>query len=121
MSHIYHTKVTQLGPLANEFISEKIIILFKGDAPAELAEYCVLHKENQLEDQIKANDIFKINDREYEITGVGEAVYKNLNQLGHITLKFDGNTTPDLPGTLSLEDKEVPEIHEGDILEIIRN
>ncbi|WP_342750492.1 PTS glucitol/sorbitol transporter subunit IIA [Alteribacillus bidgolensis] len=120
MAQIYKTTVTELGPMVTEFLNEKIIILFKGDAPEELAEYCVLHEVNQLDEEIKENDVFMINEEEYVITGVGSAVNKNLEQLGHITLKFDGSTEPELPGTLSLEEKEIPEIKLGDNLQIIR-
>ncbi|RSL30123.1 PTS sorbitol transporter subunit IIA [Salibacterium salarium] len=121
MTQVYETTVTGLGPLVTEFISEKIIILFKGDAPAELAEYCVLHDENNLQEEIKPDDVFKINDKSFVVTGVGSAVQQNLKELGHITLKFDGKMEVDLPGTLSLEEKEVPEINNGDTLEIIRD
>ena len=38
---------------------------------------------------------------------------KNLNQLGHITMSFTGDSTANLPGTLYLEAKEIPEITEG--------
>ncbi len=120
MKQIYYTEVSKLGEMVREFYEEKMIILFKQGAPAELEEFCVSHVINQLKEDIQANDTLKVNDNEYIITGVGSAVNKNLASLGHITLKFDGSQEPDLPGTLSLEDVEVPEIHQGDVLEIIR-
>ncbi|WP_431802345.1 PTS glucitol/sorbitol transporter subunit IIA [Halobacillus andaensis] len=101
-------------------MKKKMIILFKQGAPAELEEFSVSHEINQLKEDIQVKDTLKINDHEYKITGVGNAVNKNLDSLGHITLKFDGSQEPELPGTLYLEDVKVPEIHQGDIVEIIR-
>lgn len=121
MKTIYETTVTKLGPEVEAFLEEKILVLFKGNAPAELAEYCVLHDENVLHEDIEAKDELRLKDKIFTITSVGSAVTKNLSELGHITLKFDGNTEADLPGTLCLEDKEVPTFQEGDKIEIVRN
>ncbi|WP_353626499.1 PTS glucitol/sorbitol transporter subunit IIA, partial [Bacillus sp. JCM 19041] len=38
---IYRTTVTKMGPSAGDFLEEKMIILFKDNAPEELAEFCV--------------------------------------------------------------------------------
>ncbi len=46
MKKIYSTIVKDLGPMAEDFIGEKMIILFNENAPAELAEFCVLHTGN---------------------------------------------------------------------------
>ncbi|MBN9653395.1 PTS glucitol/sorbitol transporter subunit IIA [Halobacillus sp. GSS1] len=120
MKQIYYTEVTELGEMVMEFLEEKMIILFKQGAPAELEEFCVSHEINQLKEDIQPNDTLKVNDQAFQITGVGSAVNKNLASLGHITLKFDGSQEPELPGTLSLEDVDVPEISQGDVLEIMR-
>ncbi|MFC7061073.1 PTS glucitol/sorbitol transporter subunit IIA [Halobacillus seohaensis] len=120
MTQIYKTTITELGPSVEAFLEEKILILFKGNAPAELAEYCVLHEENRLDSEIEAKDTLKIKETSYQITAVGSAVNKNLDELGHITLKFDGKDEPELPGTMSLEKKELPSVRPGDTIEIIR-
>ena len=49
MKKIYSTIVKDLGPMAEDFIGEKMIILFNENAPAELAEFCVLHTGNELD------------------------------------------------------------------------
>ncbi|MBS4162628.1 PTS sorbitol transporter subunit IIA, partial [Klebsiella pneumoniae] len=51
----------------------------------------------------------------------GEAVAQNLANLGHITLKFDGASTAELPGTLYLEQKELPKVLAGDWIQIKRS
>ena len=62
MKKIYSTIVKDLGPMAEDFIGEKMIILFNENAPAELAEFCVLHTGNELTDTVEVGDILKIND-----------------------------------------------------------
>lgn len=108
MKKIYSTIVKNQGPLAEEFIGEKMIILFNENAPAELAEFCVLHIGNELTDTVEIGDILKINDTEYKIVEVGCEVQKNLGNLGHIALRFNNNADGEsLEGSIYLEDKEV--------------
>ncbi|HBH6790719.1 TPA: PTS sorbitol transporter subunit IIA, partial [Enterococcus faecium] len=54
----------------------------------------------------------------YVITAVGDVVQTNLNELGHITIKFDGSHEPELPGTMYVEDKEMPHLRKGTIIKI---
>ena len=92
MKKIYSTIVKDLGPMAEDFIGEKMIILFNENAPAELAEFCVLHTGNELTDTVE----------------VGCEVQKNLKDLGHIALRFNNNEEGEsLEGSLYLEDKAV--------------
>lgn len=119
MKLIYNTKVTNIGPLASEFYPENMIIMFKDNAPEELSDYCVLHNVNELQEDIKSGYTLKIDDAQYKITAVGDVVNKNLKELGHITLKFDGSTEPALEGTLYLEDKPVKEVSIGSVIEIM--
>ena len=108
MKKIYSTIVKDLGPMAEDFIGEKMIILFNENAPAELAEFCVLHTCNELTDTVEVGDTLKINDTEYKIVEVGCEVQKNLKDLGHIALRFNNNEEGEsLEGSLYLEDKAV--------------
>ncbi|AUN19340.1 PTS glucitol/sorbitol transporter subunit IIA [Clostridium botulinum] len=120
MKTIYNTEVNKLGIMVEEFYGEKMIILFKDNAPEELADYCVLHGKNELNDEIQVGDIFKIDGEEYKVTAVGDEVYKNLRDLGHICVRFDGSTNAELPGSLYLEDKKIKEIKEGTVIEVER-
>ncbi len=91
MQKIYSTIVKNLGPMAEDFIGEKMIILFNENAPAELAEFCLIHNGNNLTDTIEIGDILQINNTEYKIVAVGSEVQKNLANLGHIALRFNSN------------------------------
>lgn len=119
MKLIYTTKVTKIGDMVEQFYPEKMLIMFKENAPEDLADYCVLHSVNQLNEEIKTGNILKIGDTEYKITAVGGVVNKNLRDLGHICLKFDGSTEAALDGSLYLEDKEIKEVSIGDVIEVV--
>jgi len=119
MQTIYNTTITKLGDLFAAFYEEKMIILFKDNAPEELADYCVLHDTNELVDVVKQGDVLVIGDQEYKIVCVGDAVQVNLKNLGHITLRFNGDMEG-LEGSLYLEDKALPSIKIGDAISIYR-
>jgi glucitol/sorbitol PTS system EIIA component len=119
MKVIYHTWVTQLGNMVAAFTEEKLIILFQDNAPEELADYCILHRGNYVADIIQANDVLVISGQDYKIVGVGDDVQTNLQNLGHITLRFDGSKEGQ-GGSVYLEDVAVPTVQAGDVLWIYR-
>ncbi|WP_026882656.1 PTS glucitol/sorbitol transporter subunit IIA [Clostridium akagii] len=119
MKLIYNTKITKIGDMVPDFYPEKMVIMFKENAPQDLADYCILHNINQLNEEIKMGHTLKIGNVEYKITAVGDVVNKNLRDLGHICLKFDGSKKAALDGTLYLEDKEIKEVSIGDIVQVV--
>lgn len=119
MREIYSTKITNIGDMAEAFYGEKMVILFKDNAPEELADYCILHQGNQVSDVIQAGDVLAFNQKTYNIVCVGEEVQPNLTNLGHITLRFDGSREG-LGGSLYLEDTDMPSINIGDQISIYR-
>lgn len=121
MKKIYETEVVEHGPLAEAFLGEKMIVLFNDNAPAELAEFCVLHSGNDLIEEIEIGDILRINGTDYDILKVGSEVQKNLGNLGHISLNFKDCDDEDvLEGGLYLEDKEVSLPKVGTKIEIYK-
>ena len=50
----YETKVEQVGPLAQDFIDEGILVFFGMNAPEELTEFAILHHHTQLLQPIEA-------------------------------------------------------------------
>lgn len=113
MDIIYKTEVKEIGDLAGDMFSSNLIILYKMNAPAELAEISVMHEAESKEGEIEAGDIIKIGEKKFEILAVGDVVNKNIENLGHCSLKFNGKTEVELPGDINLEQKEIPEIKEG--------
>lgn len=110
---VYKTKVNNIGEEAELFQEEKMVILFGENAPAELAEYCYNIQVNPIEGHITVGQHVYFGDVPFEITAVGDVVEKNLQDLGHITIKFNGESNAELGGTLYVEDKEMPEVNIG--------
>lgn len=117
---VYQTIINKMGSSVEAFLDEKMLILFGENAPAELADYCLLIDVNATEGDIEAGDQLILGEKSYQITAVGDAVMKNLNSLGHITLKFDGATAPELPGTLYLEESDITPVTVGDSIKIVK-
>ncbi|MCK3654987.1 PTS glucitol/sorbitol transporter subunit IIA [Pasteurellaceae bacterium Macca] len=104
----YQTDITRIGNLSLDGIAEGMLILFKQDAPEDIAEYCLLHSHSQLQRPILVGDLMTFNHQDYLITAVGDIASENLAQLGHITLFFDGAEIAQFPGAIHLQGN-VPE------------
>lgn len=119
---IYSSKIVELGGQVPDFIAAaKMIIMFEESmALPELRDACVMHTGNELTDMIKPGDVYKISGTEFKIIKVGSEVQKNLMNLGHITIKFDGGNSELLEGSIHVEEKPVPEIKPGDTIEIYK-
>ena len=120
----YSTKVVELGGQVADFVAAaKMIILFETEMSKnlpELRDACVLHEGNKLEDTVKPGDIFKVGNAEFKVLKVGSEVQKNLMNLGHITIKFDGGAGDVLEGSVHVEDKPIPDIKPGDEIHFIK-
>ncbi|GMA09304.1 PTS sorbitol transporter subunit IIA [Tetragenococcus halophilus subsp. flandriensis] len=110
---VFETEIISVGEEAELFEEEKMVILFGKNAPDTLKDYCYNIQVNPVNGSITTGGKLNIGDTSFEITAVGEVVQKNLEDLGHITIKFDGSTTPELPGTLYVEDKDIPDLGVG--------
>lgn len=114
MMTLYKTKVINIGNEAEMFREEGMIILFGENAPESLSDYCYNIKVEPVAGEIEAGMELSIGSEKYSVTAVGSVVRKNLSELGHITIKFDGSREAELPGTLYVEDKALPEITIGE-------
>ncbi|MDQ1004437.1 PTS system glucitol/sorbitol-specific IIA component [Neobacillus niacini] len=110
MKTIYQSTVTEVGSQVELFLQEKMIVLFNESAPSDLREIAVIHQYCPLEDDITVGDELVIGDQSFKITSVGHKVNETMRELGHSTVSFNGSLESDLPGTLCVEDKEVPNI-----------
>lgn len=115
---LYETKIVDLGADAKMFQAEDMMILFGEEVPEDLANYAYIINVNPLEGNIEEGMMLAVGDSSYKITAVGNVVNKNLANLGHITLNFNGATEAELPGTLYLENKELPEATVGTTITI---
>jgi len=112
----YKTTITYIGELAVEALEDNMVVLFGNNAPKDVKNYCFVHSQDKLRGSIDLNTTLLIGEKAYIVTSVGNVANKNLNELGHVTLKFDGQKIPELPGTIHLLGPGLPSIAIGDEL-----
>ncbi|NPV87750.1 MAG: PTS glucitol/sorbitol transporter subunit IIA [Anaerolineae bacterium] len=110
----YQANVTFIGPMVSEFIENHILILFGESAPEELMEFAIIHDGKNLIKPLAVNDSVQIGESSYKVLAIGEVANTNLANLGHLVLKFNGNTSVEMPGDVCLEEKPLPPIQVGE-------
>ena len=113
----YKTKVTAIGAMVQELAEDvNLIILFNDDInDSDLKDISVSHEVGVLNEDIFVGDKLTIGDKIFDVTSVGNIATKTLKDLGHCTLKFDGDIKSNLPGEIHVRGL-VPEIKVGDII-----
>jgi PTS system glucitol/sorbitol-specific IIA component len=100
MTPLYQTVITRVGPYAYDALAENMLILFDETVPQDAGDYCFIHAADTLKGDIHPGAGLAIDTDRYTVTAVGDVVGKNLAQLGHITIVFDGQPTAKNPGSL---------------------
>lgn len=113
MSIKYQALITAIGPLVPEFTDAGVLVFFGQNAPSELAEFAVLHDGTHLEGTLGPGDRISLGDHAYRVLAVGEIANQNLAALGHLVVKFNGQTTPEMPGDVCTEALPLPPIEIG--------
>lgn len=110
MTTIYRSTVTEIGADVEMFSEEKMMIIFNDSVPKDLRDIAVIHNISPLEGQIEVGDELAFDNQTYRITFVGAKVNETVSELGHCTINFNGADHGELPGTLCVEEKEMPTI-----------
>jgi len=100
MTVIYQTTITRIGQSAPDALCDKMLITFREGAPADIEEYCFIHCHGELKGALRPGSQLELGDICYPVTAVGDVAEQNLRELGHITLRFDGQTEAEFPGTV---------------------
>lgn len=106
---IYDLEVTKLGELVGEFTAEGIWVFFGEGAPVEVAEFAILHRAAPPTTPLAPGQMIEIDQQHYAILAVGEVANTNIRNLGHLVLKANGHTTPELPGDICIDARPLPE------------
>lgn len=116
---MYKSKITDIGPLVEEFRSENVLVIFGEQATPELREMSAVHYPNRIteDEPIKLNGAFKIGNNQYTITQVGADANSNLLELGHVSIYFKDDDEKVLPGAIAVEPTQFPDFIEGDTIE----
>ena len=119
MKIIYENKVKDMGECAEEFRSENMIVIFGDNAPPEIKDYCYWVDVTPINGTIAPGQVLKIGGESYKLTAVGDEAPVTLAGLGHCTFNFNGLTEVDLPGTIYVEHKPMPELKKGTVIQIV--
>lgn len=103
MTVIYQTTITRIGQSAADALSDQMLITFREGAPADIEEFCFIHCHGELNGKLKAGGQLELGKARYAVTAVGDVAEQNLRELGHITLRFDGQPRAEYPGTVHVE------------------
>lgn len=120
MTVLFEVTATKIGELVAEFAEQKLLILFDENAPEELHDITVLHTDRKNTGEITSDDVLLIDGQSFQITFVGDTANNTIQELGHVTIKFDG-ASGDLPGTICVEEKPVPNVQAGSKIQFIRH
>ena len=118
MSVRFEATVAEIGEMVQQLADEKMLILFNQSAPKELRDVAVMHRDQTNEGEVQVGDTLVLGDESYQILFVGDKANDTLRDLGHVTLKFNGEKN-DLPGSICLEDKPLPALTTGMVIKVV--
>lgn len=118
MSLVYENKIKGAGDMVSAFQGEKMFILFGDNAPDTLKDFCYTIDIKDTNKEIAVGQILDIDGNKFEITAVGNVAEKNLTSLGHMTVVFDGSKKAALPGSIYVENADMPELKIGTTIKI---
>jgi PTS system glucitol/sorbitol-specific IIA component len=95
-------------------------VLFASDAPAELHDFAALHDVQLATGGPRAGDVVEIDGRRIPVLAAGHVVEANLLNLGHLDLKANGATTPDMPGDVCVPSNSLVVPSPGAVFRILR-
>lgn len=116
---VYSSTVTAVGELVPEFAEQGVLVWFGENAPIELHEFSVIHKPEISIRAPQVGDIIKINEMVFNVLAVGAVSSENLLNLGHLDLKANGLTNPEMPGDVNVEAVPLPDVKIGDRFSVI--
>lgn len=120
MTKKYEAKIIEIGEEVEIFVEENMLVIFNDTVPQSLRSIGVIHERADLLEKVEAGDILEISGEPYEILFVGSKVNDTLEEIGHCTIAFNGETEASLPGTMCVEKKALPELQLGTAIRIIK-
>ncbi len=119
MTLIYQTTITRIGQSAPDALNEQMLITFREGAPADIEEFCFIHCHGEMNGTLQPGMQFEFGAHSYPVTAVGSVADQNLRELGHITLRFDGQSEAEFPGSVHVAGPVPEDIAPGCILKFI--
>ena len=112
------TRVVSVGELVEEFLSAQVLVFFGEGAPEELAEFSIIHSAEINLATVAPGDTLLLGAESFDVLAVGDVANQNLAALGHLVVKANGATEPEMLGDVSVTAKPLPRLIVGDWVEI---
>ncbi|MFC0225138.1 PTS glucitol/sorbitol transporter subunit IIA [Serratia aquatilis] len=116
MNTIFETTITRIGDSACDALQDDMLITFREGAPADIEEYCFIHHHSQTSGDLEVGGVMELGHTRYPITAVGEVATQNLRELGHVTVRFNGDTEAEFPGSIHVTGDTPTDIPLGSML-----
>ncbi|MEZ0241361.1 MAG: PTS glucitol/sorbitol transporter subunit IIA [Chloroflexota bacterium] len=113
------SKIVAIGDSVEEFRAARVLVFFNAGAPEELAEFSVLHEASINLANVASGDSLRLGSETFDVLAVGEVANQNLANLGHLVVKADGRTEPEMLGDVCVEARDLPRLAVGDEIEIV--
>jgi glucitol/sorbitol PTS system EIIA component len=113
------SRVVAIGPMVEEFRAAGLLVFFQAGAPEELAEFSVLHEASVNLATVAPGDSLRLGAETYGVLAVGDVANQNLASLGHLIVKANGLTEPEMLGDVCVEAKPLVSLDVGDEIEIL--
>lgn len=115
---IYETQVIGKGDNVEAFGTE-MLILFGNEAPDTLKDFCYSIKVEKPKQKIEPGQTLMLGDYAFKIAYVGDIAERNLTNLGHLTVNFNGKEESLMPGAIVVEAKPNPGMAVGTTIKIV--
>ncbi|HVA88139.1 MAG TPA: PTS glucitol/sorbitol transporter subunit IIA [Candidatus Saccharimonadales bacterium] len=113
------SRVVSIGDAVEEFRSAGVLVFFQEGAPDELAEFSVLHAATINLATVAPGDSLRLGAETFDVLGVGDVANENLANLGHLVVKANNRTEPEMLGDVCVDAKPLPHLNVGDEIEIL--
>ncbi len=101
---LFRTTIAAVGAEAGELIEGGVLILFGADAPPELTEVSVTHRDpGDVGREPVAGDRLHVGGEALRITAVGETAWQKVGDIGHVVFNLSGAAAAERPGEICLE------------------
>ncbi|HEI8867576.1 PTS glucitol/sorbitol transporter subunit IIA [Serratia sp. AKBS12] len=119
MQIIFQTTITRIGDCARDALQDDMLITFREGAPADIEAFCFIHRHGDTAGELRAGGMMELAERRYPITAVGSVATQNLRELGHVTVRFDGEALAEFPGSIHVSGPVPEDIPLGSTLKFI--
>ena len=115
----YRSRVVAVGDLVDDFVAQDILVFFRAGAPDELAEFSILHEPLTDQARVEPGDQLRLGDEPYDVLAVGDVANDNFASLGHLVVKANGRSEPEMLGDVCVETKPLVRLAVGDEFSIL--